>query len=162
MTLSIIYVISGLGTGFGPLLMRKWLGDVAYRMVWGIGIGFFLLAVGILGLSAAPTLWLFSVATLVRTVGSGALWVFSAALLQTLVPDHIRGRVFAFEFALLTLTQSLSTFGAGFLQDSWGMTVQQTTAVFGWLGVVMFAGWLFFLFVFSPQLRNLASLEHVA
>lgn len=154
-TLGIIYVVSGLGTGFGPLLLRRWLGDAHYRLLWGIGIGFFLLAVGIFGLSAAPDLLVFSLATLIRTVGSGALWVFSAALLQMLVPDQFRGRVFAFEFAVLTLAQSVSIFAAGSLQDSWGLSVRQTTAVFGWLGVVMLVIWLAFLLVALPRIRNI-------
>lgn len=114
-----------------------------------------MLAVGIFGLSAAPDLLVFSLATLIRTIGSGALWVFSAALLQMLVPDQFRGRVFAFEFAVLTLAQSISIFAAGSLQDSWGLSVRQTTAVFGWLGVVMPVIWLAFLLVALPRIRNI-------
>jgi hypothetical protein len=79
-TLGIIYVMSGLGTGLGPLVVRRWLGDAPRRLLTGITLGGILLAVGIGGLSAAPTLGLFLLATLLRTVGSGTVWVFSAAL----------------------------------------------------------------------------------
>lgn len=158
-TLGIIYVISGLGTGLGPLLLRRLLGDAYHRMLWGIGLGFFLLAGGILGLSMAPNLMTFGIATLVRTVGSGVVWVFSAALLQMLVPDQFRGRVFAFEFAILTLTQSLSTFAAGLLQDKWEMGIQETTAVFAWLGVFVLVVWLAFLLVFLPRYLRLHKIE---
>lgn len=126
-TLGIIYAISGLGTGFGPLLMRRWFGDRSTHLRWAITVGFGLLAVGLWGLSAAPNFAWFSVATLVRTVGSGTIWVFSAALLQMSVPDRFRGRVFAFEFAFLTLTQSISIFWAGYAQDSLGWDVWQVT-----------------------------------
>ncbi len=153
-TLGMIYVVSGLGTGLGPLLVRRFLGDASQRMFWAITFGFALLFVGILGLSISPDLSWFLLATFVRTVGSGVVWVFSAALLQMRVPDAFRGRVFAFEFAVLTLTQSLSTFGAGFLQDEWGLSVQGTTAVFGYLGMAVTLLWLFFLLAYRVQVRE--------
>lgn len=153
-TLGMIYVVSGLGTGLGPLVVRRILGDAQQRMLWAIAAGFALLFAGIMGLSIAPHLSWFLLATFVRTVGSGVVWVFSAALLQMRVPDAFRGRVFAFEFAVLTLTQSLSTFGAGFLQDGWGLSVQETTAVFGYLGLAITLLWLFFLLAHRLQLRE--------
>jgi MFS family permease len=143
-TLGLIYIVSGLGTGLGPIVMRRWLGDRRKRIFAGISLGFVLLFGGISLLAYAGTLPLFLWGTLVRTVGSGAVWVFSAALLQMLTVDEFRGRVFAFEFALLTLTQSISVFFAGYAQDSWGMDVQQVTAVFALLGLLVTIIWLFF------------------
>jgi MFS family permease len=146
-----VYVVSGLGTGLGPILMRRWLGDRFGRVMMGIGLGFVLLPVGILLLAFSPLFAGFLAGTLVRTVGSGTVWVFSAALLQMIVPDKFRGRVFAFEFAALTLTQSLSTVMAGVLQDAWG--VRQATAVFGVMGLFMAVLWFAF-YGFSQQQRN--------
>jgi MFS family permease len=146
-SLTIIYLLSGLGTGLGPIFMRRWLGDRVPRLMIGITIGFGLLVLGIAGLSLSPGFAALGGATLVRTIGSGTIWVFSAALLQMLVPDAYRGRVFAFEFAMLTLTQSASILAAGYLQDSVGLDVRQTTAVMAALGVVIGTAWLaFYLF----------------
>jgi len=139
-TLGLIYIVSGLGTGLGPIFMRRWLGDQRRRMLFGISIGFVFLFTGILLLASAVNLPWYLSGTLVRTIGSGTVWVFSAALLQTLVPDRFRGRVFAFEFAALTLTQSISTFFAGYGQDAWGLRL--TTAVLGFLGIGVFLVWL--------------------
>ncbi len=50
LTLAIIYAFAGLGTGFGPLLVRRWLGDAHRRVLWGISLGFVLMVVGIAGL----------------------------------------------------------------------------------------------------------------
>jgi MFS family permease len=157
LTLGYIYFIAGLGTGFGPLLLRRWLGDGPPRLRWAITGSFWILAAGILGLAAAPTLGWFGVATLVRTVGSGTLWVFSAAILQMIVPDHVRGRVFAFEFAVLTLTQSISIAWAGVAQDTLGLNVRQVTASVGLLGLVVAAAWLVFqLRTYRRPLSDLA------
>jgi MFS family permease len=102
------------------------------------------MAIGIFVLSLAPTLGVFSIGTFIRTVGSGTIWVFSAALLQLLVPDRFRGRVFAFEFALLTLTQSISIIWAGFAQDSLGLSVDQVAMSMALLALVMAGLWTWF------------------
>lgn len=142
--LGIIYMISGIGTGLGPLLVRRWLGDTKPRMLWGITIGFFLMGAGISGLGLVTTLPSFLLMTFIRTVGTGTIWVFSAALLQTLVPDRYRGRVFAFEFAVLTLTQSISIMGAGFAQDNLGMAPTQIAVHVGMVGLGVAIAWLLF------------------
>lgn len=157
LTLGYIYAIAGLGTGFGPLLLRRWLGDATPRLRWAITGSFWAMALGILGLAAAPTLAWFGAATLLRTVGSGTLWVFSAAILQMIVPDRVRGRVFAFEFAALTLTQSISIFWAGVAQDALGWSVREVTASMGLLGLLVAFVWLLFqLRTFRRPLSALA------
>lgn len=156
-TLGIIYMISGLGTGLGPLFMRRLLGDDKKRMLWGITVGFFLMGGGIVGLGAASSLPFFLAATFVRTVGTGTLWVFSAALLQMMVPDRYRGRVFAFEFAVLTLTQSISILGAGFAQDSLLMPLPQIAVWIGSMGLVVGMIWLGFYWRYQSALKQRAS-----
>jgi len=142
--LGLIYFVSGLGTGLGPLILRRWLGDAPLRQRWAISLGFGLMILGLVLLSTAPTLGFFSLATFIRTVGSGTIWVFSAALLQMIVPDQFRGRVFAFEFAALTLTQSLSILWAGFAQDTLGLTVRQASFSMAIVAAVVGLSWLIF------------------
>jgi len=142
--LGLIYFVSGLGTGLGPLILRRWLGDAPIRQRWVIGLGFGSMTLGLVLLGIAPNLRLFSLGTLIRTVGSGTIWVFSAALLQMIVPDGLRGRVFAFEFAALTLTQSLSTFWAGFAQDTLGLTVRQVSLTMAIVAAIVGLFWLVF------------------
>jgi hypothetical protein len=153
-TLGIVYVVSGLGTGLGPLLLRRWLGDAPMRLRWAISAGFGMLILGTAWLSVAGSLASFSGATLVRTIGSGTIWVFSAAMLQMIVPDRVRGRVFAFEFAMLTLTQSISTLWAGLIgQDRLGLDVRQIALSMSGVAAVMAFLWLVF------HLRNLSRSE---
>lgn len=144
-TLGIVYFVSGLGTGLGPLLLRRWLGDAPMRLRWAISAGFGMLIIGTFWLSVANSLAAFSGATLVRTIGSGTIWVFSAALLQMIVPDRVRGRVFSFEFAMLTLTQSFSTVWAGLIaQDTLGLSVRQVAMSMSGVAVLMAVLWLVF------------------
>lgn len=143
-TLGIIYAVSGLGTGLGPLLLRRWLGDSPRQQRRAITIGFGMMTLGVLLLAEASNLGAYSTGTLIRTIGTGAIWVFSAALLQMIVPDRYRGRVFAFEFAALTLTQSLSTYWAGAAQDVLGLDVRQVARTMALVGFVVTVLWLAF------------------
>ena len=160
-TLGVIYFVTGLGTGLGPIFMRRWLGDAPKRLMFGILIGFILLAAGIYGLSLAPTLPIFLLMSLVRTFGSGTIWVFSAAFLQMIVPDRFRGRVFAFEFAALTLTQSISIFAAGYLLDTAGLVARQVTAVSAATAAVVAVLWGVFYY-FNVAKSGTALQERIA
>lgn len=158
-TLGLIYVASGLGTGLGPLLMRRWLGDSTKRLMVGISIGFFLTATGILLLGFVTTLPAFLGATFVRTFGTGTIWVFSAVLLQIMVPDKVKGRVFGFEFAALTLTESLSVLAAGYTQDIFSWSLVRVSSMFGWLGLIVFILWMAFFLTTRKRLHKYENTE---
>ena len=143
-TLGLIYVCAGLGTGIGPLAMRRWLGDAPRRLVLGVGLGFVAMTAGVAWLAAVGSLPALLLATLTRTLGTGTLWVFSSALLQTIVPDRFRGRVFAFEFAALTLTQSISTLAAGAFLDRVGLSLPGVMAVQAGVSLAATALWALF------------------
>ncbi len=143
-TLALMYTIIGLGTGFGPLVLRRWLGDQVAALRRGITIGFAMVGLGILLMAVPVNLTWYLLMSFVRTVGSGTVWVFSAAMLQMVVPDHVRGRVFAFEFAMLTLTQSISIFWAGAAQDFLDLSIWTTTLLTGIGGAGMLLLWLAF------------------
>ena len=98
----------------------------------------------------------------IRTVGSGTIWVFSAALLQMIVPDRFRGRVFAFEFAALTLTQSISIFAAGYLLDTVGLDARQVTAVSAATAAVVTVLWgVFYYFNVAQSEKAVTDQEAV-
>ena len=124
LTLGLVYSAVGLGTGLGPLLVRRWLGDMQGALLWSISIGFAAMTLGILGLGFAPSLTWVLLASLVRALGTGTIWVFSSALLQRIVADDFRGRVFAFDFTALTLTQSVATLWSGLALDTFHYSIQ--------------------------------------
>ena len=53
-----------------------------------------------------------AVVIFVAHLGGGAQWMLSTYGLQRIVPDHIRGRVFAVDFAMITLSFALSSLAA--------------------------------------------------
>jgi len=161
-TLGLIYIISGIGTGLGPLAMRRWLGDCPVRIFLGITLGVLMTTFGIWYLGVAATLPLFLIATFIRTTGTGTLWVFSGAMLQLLLPERFRGRVFAFELAALTLMQSISILMAGVMQDRYGLSVQEIARYTGYFGVGMSVVWVMFYVKLNGYVkRSVVSAEGV-
>lgn len=153
-TLGIIYAMTGIGTGVGPLVARRYLGDGLDASLRAITLSFFLLTAGVLLLGLAPTLSWVVVATLMRSVGTGTLWVYSSTVLQTMVENRLRGRVFAFEFAALTLMQSISTLWAGFATDRLQLGVQSVFVLTSILGLAVSLLWLAFRLRVSRRLAT--------
>ena len=76
-------------------------------------------------------------------MASNVLWVFSSTLLQLSVPDTYRGRVFATDFALLTIVMALSTFVTGWALDHIGLSPRTVTLGLG--GLLCVPGFLWML-----------------
>jgi len=64
-------------------------------------------------------------------MGGSILWVFSTVLLQTAVEDNFRGRVFAAELALFTLTMAASNYAVGELLDRFNLSPRTVTVGIG-------------------------------
>lgn len=144
LTLGLIYASTGLGTGLGPLIVRRWVGKEHSSQLRAILGGLLALSIGVLGLGFASSLGWVLGASFLRALGSGTVWVFSAAILQAIVDDEYRGRVFAFEFAVLTLAQSISTLWAGVALDQLQLSVQDVLKWTALLSLMVSFVWLWF------------------
>ena len=63
--------------------------------------------------------------------GGSILWVFSTVILQRAVVDSFRGRVFAAEMALVTLTMAASNYVTGELLDRFQISPRIVTVGIG-------------------------------
>jgi predicted MFS family arabinose efflux permease len=110
----------GVGALVGPFLGHRISGRDHRRLLPAIALALAVFGLGYLALGLAPTLGLAAVAILVAHLGGGAQWMLSTYGLQRLVPDRIRGRIFAFDYALITLSLAISSVIAGSLSDAVG------------------------------------------
>lgn len=84
----------------------------------------------------------FAAASILSVAACGSfLWVISTTLLQKLTDDEIRGRLFALEHALLTLSITVSIGAIGRALDVWKFSPAQTTFFTGLFAVVITAFW---------------------
>lgn len=112
-SLGILWSTVGIGTGVGPILVRRFTGDDPRRLRIALGVSYFVTGTGLAIVASATTFPVALVGALLRGVGAGVNWVFSTQLLLVLVPDRVRGRVFSTEFAVLTLCSSAGSALAG-------------------------------------------------
>lgn len=144
LTLGLIYAVVGVGTGLGPVLARRITGDASSALMRAIGVGYVCMAAGVLWMAAAGGLGGALGGVALRAFGVGILWVFSESLLLAWVEDAYRGRVLAFQWTLLTLSEVVATLIAGFALDSLGWSVQQALLALGAVGAVVTLGWWLF------------------
>jgi len=114
-------------------------------MQWALLFAYLLSFVGFMIIGWAASLPLLLIGTFLRTIESGVNWVFSSVILQMAVPGKFLGRVFAFDFAMMTLAASLSTLWVGWTQDSLGLAPSQIVYLLSVVPLVMAAGWLVYL-----------------
>jgi MFS family permease len=120
--ISLMLVARGSGVVLGPFLLHRVLGGgPSYRQCRAIAPCVTLFALGYLGLAVSPILGLGMLAVAVAHMGAGAQWQACTYGLQSMVPDRLRGRIFAADYGLLTLSLSISSMGAGLLADRYGV-----------------------------------------
>jgi predicted MFS family arabinose efflux permease len=139
----VLYAARGIGTAVGPVLARRFMGETKRRMQAAIGFAFLLGGVFYVGFGAAHSYPLALLMLFTAHMGGSILWVFSTVLLQWSVADNFRGRVFAAELALLTLTLAASNYLTGELLDRFKLSPRLVTVM---IGVLFFLpGVLWFL-----------------
>jgi predicted MFS family arabinose efflux permease len=145
--LGFLYMVAGLGTGFGPILARRITGDDEKRLRVALPIAFALASVGLWIIAPIESFGWVLFGGLFRAIGTGVNWVMSTQLLLVLVPNRVRGRVFASEFALFTLGTAISAGGVGWLLDNTGLGLSGVLRLFAILPLaplVLWSLWLFF------------------
>jgi MFS family permease len=138
--MSLLVAARGVGALFGPIVGGAWAGESTERLRGGILIGFLLAAAGYMSLSWAPTIGLAIACVVLANFGLSSNWVFSTTLLQTSTADRFRGRVFAAEIGLLTLTIAITGYAAGVAND-WGVPVRVLAFANGALALAPAVAW---------------------
>lgn len=129
--IGVLFAARGIGTAVGPIVARRMAGEVDRRMQAWIGIAFLIGGVFYAAFGSA-TSFVFALIVLgVAHCGGSILWVFSTVLLQRGVDDKFRGRVFAAELALLTLTMAASNYTTGELLDRFQISPRLVTIGIG-------------------------------
>ena len=120
--IGVLFAARGIGTAVGPIVARRIAGEGKKRMQFSIGIAFLIGGVFYMAFGASTSFVVALIVLGIAHTGGSILWVFSTVLLQRGVEDNFRGRVFAAELALLTLTMAVSNYGTGALLDPIGLS----------------------------------------
>lgn len=99
-----------IGTGLGPIVGRRLAGGSQRRMIQ-LMLGSFVFSGAsyfVLPFTSSPIVAM--ICAFCGAFGSGLIWVFSMALLQILVPDQFRGRVFSADLGMAMAFMAVSIF----------------------------------------------------
>jgi hypothetical protein len=140
--IGILYGARGIGAAIGPIALRWILGQTPRALRRSIAPAYFMVGLFYWFLASAPTLPLAALSVLFAHFGGAILWVFSTVLLQLEVPDQFRGRVFAAELALVTLTSSISSYWTGYQLDRGGWSPRTMAFALGVMFCIPGTLWL--------------------
>ncbi|HEX2909392.1 MAG TPA: MFS transporter [Chloroflexia bacterium] len=142
-SLGLLYLAIGIGSGVGPLLFGAILrrsGETRQNLQRLVSLGFMLYGLG-WGLYAfTGNLWLAVSLVILAELGGGSNWVFSTTLLQLGTEENFRGRVFSVEASLLTLLNIISALVGGFMLDKLKWPVELTGGSLS--GLTMLVGFI--------------------
>lgn len=129
--IGVLFAARGIGTAVGPIVARRLTGESKEQMQASIGIAFIISGIFYI-LFGSATSFVFALIVLgLAHTGGSILWVFSTVLLQRGARDQFRGRVFAAELALLTLTMAASNYLTGELLDRFQLSPRVVTIAIG-------------------------------
>ena len=130
----LLLAVRGLGVAAGPLIAARLVGPSLSRVLLLCGASGLAFGVCYLGLSIAPTLAIAAPLVLLAHLGGGAQWTLSTYGLQRRAPDHVRGRILAGDFGIVTLTITVSNIAAGALAAVTGARI--AIATFAGIGLI--------------------------
>jgi MFS family permease len=139
--IGVLFTARGIGTAVGPIVARRISGEGKKRMQRSIGIAFLIGGAFYMAFGVATSFVVALIVLGIAHCGGSILWVFSTVLLQRGVEDSFRGRVFAAELALLTLTMAISNYATGEMLDRFGMSARTVSVAIGALFLVPGIAW---------------------
>lgn len=117
-TIGLLMAARGIGAVPGPFIFRRWARGRDERLFLGLSIAGLIFGSGYVLFALAPNVWVSAGGAALAHAGGGSTWTLSTYGLQRWTPDAIRGRVFSFDYGLVTLTIAASVFFAGLVADS--------------------------------------------
>ena len=111
----------GIGAGLGPIVAARYIGRDLSRLLTVCGFASLVFSVCYLGAAVSPALVVAFVFVSIAHFAGGAQWVMSSVGLQMRAPDHVRGRVLAGDFALVSLTIATTSIAAGATSQAIGV-----------------------------------------
>ena len=109
------------GAGLGPLIASRFTRGSLAKVLRVCGIAGLAFSASYLVAAWSPVIYVAAGVIAIAHLGGGAQWTLSTYGLQMRTPDHIRGRIMAGDFAIVTLVMSVTGLGAGALSEAVGV-----------------------------------------
>ena len=156
--IGLLLAARGAGALIGPVIGQRRLAPAPPErtipaVLYLCGAGAVVYGTGYLGVAGSPTLAVAILAAFLGHLGGGAQWTLSNLGLQLATSDAFAGRIFAADFALLTLTMSSSFLLSGWLSAAFG--TRPVTVILALIA----GGWGILYLTVTRTLRRPTSIE---
>jgi predicted MFS family arabinose efflux permease len=158
-SLGLFYAVAGVGTGIGPIFLRRFTGDRNRPLQIAIAISYAVAALGLIIFAPLIGFGLVLLGTFFRAFGGGVNWVFSTQLLLQNVSEDVRGRVFSTEFAIFTLASAVGAAVGGWIIDNTSITLSAMIWIMS--GLILIPGGLWTAWIIIRRVSPVASLEGI-
>ncbi|PRP89014.1 hypothetical protein PROFUN_02292 [Planoprotostelium fungivorum] len=148
-TLSLMWIASGAGIAFGPIIINRFVDDKDKNNIGCIFAGVVLLTVSSAIFPFFDSIWPFLLCITVRSLGSCLCWVWSSTFLQRNIPNRMLGRVVAIEFAALMIATIMSRLAYGGLTDHLDVPADRAVGWVAMWGALLCGLWGVFLYKFK-------------
>jgi MFS family permease len=126
-TLGLMFTAFGMGSILGPIISNRFGDSTAAWLRRAILGGFVCMPLAWFVVGTAPALPIALAGCVLRGAGGSINWTYSDVLLQMTVPNHLLGRVFAFDLAIFTLAVSISLWFTGYVTDQFHLNPRTIT-----------------------------------
>lgn len=146
--IGMLFLARGVGTGIGPVAARAFFKD---QRVWPLLLGIFVVVSGLFygTLGMVPWSWWIVLLVVGAHASSGAQWVLVTVMLQQRTEDAFRGRVFATEWLLVMLAETISIFVGAWLLETGTISLRTGFQLFALAQIV--CGLLFTLLIVPAE-----------
>ncbi len=135
----LLFGARGIGNLIGPIIAFRLVGGSLERALGSIGYAMAVWGASYLLVGIAPSLLLATLAITIGHMGGGTEFTFSTFGLQELSADGVRGRVFALDFGLFTLSSAISALAVGALAEF--IPLRTLLVGLGCLGIIVGFSW---------------------
>ena len=151
--IGILYMARGFGSGFGPIVSRRFM---ANRMLIPYLLGGVLVISGAFYIAVAASEWtvIILVYVFISHAASGVNWVLSTTMLQQRSEDEWLGRVFGTDSLGITLTMGISTVAAGVILENGILSLRETIIATGALQILAGIFWILFATPSEKRMLN--------
>ena len=151
--IGILYMARGFGSGFGPIVSRRFM---ANRILIPYLLGGVLVISGAFYIAVAASDWtvIILVYVFISHGASGVNWVLSTTMLQQRSEDKWLGRVFGTDSLGITLTMGLSTVAAGLILENGILSLRETIIATGALQILAGIFWILFATPSEKRMLN--------
>ena len=147
----LMYAFVGIAAVVGPSLFKRYTPPIDISRERAFMVALLLVNIGAYLTAAVPNYFVFILGNLIRVSGGSSIMTMTSAILQTKVPNAVRGRIFAIDLSMFTLSYTTVVVLVGQGLDAGGYSPYTLMLFVGFGYTVVASIFVTYFFFFSHR-----------